>query len=100
MSTYRIALANLPYPSTPEESVALAVRAIEEASSARAGLICFPECYVPGYRGLGHVVAPPDAAFLERAWCAVADAARRGGIGVALGTEKVAAEGLRISVLV
>jgi len=72
---FRIALANLRYPDTPEESVRAAERAIAQASAAGAGIVCFPECFVPGYRGMGHTPPPPDAAFLERAWSAVAAAA-------------------------
>jgi predicted amidohydrolase len=85
----KIALANLPYPATPDESVELATTAIGRAAEAGARIVCFPECYVPGYRGLGHAPPGPDAAFLERAWSAVAAAARRGEIGVVLGTERV-----------
>ena len=43
----------------------------------RAGIICFPECYVPGYRGMGKQVPPADPVFLERAWSSVAAAAAR-----------------------
>ena len=64
---FRIALANLRFPGAPEESVALADQAIAQASIENAGLICFPECFVPGYRGMGKVVPPPDPVFLERA---------------------------------
>ena len=86
---FRIALANLRFPANPEESVALAERAIAEAAVERAGIVCFPECYVPGYRGLGKVVPPPDPAFLERAWAAVAAGAAKAGVAVVLGTERV-----------
>jgi predicted amidohydrolase len=75
MSTFRIALANIQYPATPEESVALAEQAIAQASTEGADLICFPECFVPGYRGMGKLVPPPDAVFLERAWSGIASAA-------------------------
>ena len=74
----RIALANLPYPTTPEESVALAEQAVAQASTERADLVCFPECYVPGYRGEGKGVPRPDPAFLERAWSTIAERRRRG----------------------
>jgi predicted amidohydrolase len=50
MSGVRIALANLRYPETAEESVALAEAAIAQASREVAIVICFPEVYVPGYR--------------------------------------------------
>ena len=100
MSTYRIALANLCFPTTPAESVALAEKAIAEASIEGADLICFPECFIPGYRGMGKSVPPPDPTFLERAWSAVAAAAAKAKIAVVLGTERVADEALLISALV
>jgi len=89
VSTFRIALANLRYPATPEESVTLAEQAIAQASAARAGLICFPECFVPGYRGLGKSPPPPDPAFLDRAWSAIAAAAAKATVAVVLGTERM-----------
>jgi len=100
MSTLRIALANLRFPATPEESVASAKDVIAQASSERACIICFPECFVPGYRGEGKVVPPADPAFLERAWSVIADAAAKQNIAVVLGTERVVASGLLISALV
>jgi predicted amidohydrolase len=48
----RIALANLRYPATPDESITLAAEAVARASSSGARIICFPECFVPGYRGI------------------------------------------------
>ena len=100
MSTFRIALANLTFPATPEESIALAEEAIAQASAEGAGLICFPECFVPGYRLLGKQVPPPDPKFLERAWSAVAAAAAKANVAVILGTERVADNRLRITALV
>ncbi len=99
MSIFRIALANLPFPATPEQSVALAEQAIAAASAERAGLICFPECFVPGYR-LGKSVPPPDPVFLERAWSAVASAAAKAKVAVILGTERVRDQALLIAALV
>lgn len=75
MRTIRIALANLEFPASPDDAVALAERAIADASAENAEIVCFPECFVPGYRCLGDFVPPPDAQFLERAWSAVATAA-------------------------
>jgi predicted amidohydrolase len=60
MNSFRIALANLRFPATPEESVALAERAIAQAAVEGAAIVCFPECFVPGYRGMGKIVPPPD----------------------------------------
>jgi predicted amidohydrolase len=89
MTVFRIALANLRYPTTPDDSVARVERAIALAASERASIVCFPECYVPGYRGLGHVPPPPDAAFLERAWAAAATTAAKRHVAVILGTERI-----------
>jgi predicted amidohydrolase len=100
LKLFRIALANIPYPATPEQSIALAEKAIARASAEHADLICFPECFVPGYRGLGRTLPPPEPAFLERAWSAIAAAAAKANVAVVLGTERIAAGALLISALV
>jgi predicted amidohydrolase len=97
---FRIALANLRFPATPEESVRLAQQAVAQAGIEGAGLICFPECFVPGYRCLGKQVPPPDPVFLERAWSTIAAAAAKAGLAVVLGTERVVDEALLITALV
>ena len=89
MDTFRIALANIQFPATPEESIALAEQAIARASVERAGLICFPECFIPGYRAMGKPAPPPDPVFLERAWSVIQAAAAKADLGVILGTERV-----------
>jgi predicted amidohydrolase len=85
----RIALANVRFPATAEESIALAAQAIDRASAEEARIICLPECFVPGYRAVGRSVPPPDPVFLERAWCVIAEHAARARITVILGTERV-----------
>lgn len=100
MSTFRIALANIQFPSTPEESVALVEHAVTQASAAGAGIVCFPECFVPGYRAEGKRVPSADRRFLERAWSVIAAAAGKADVAVILGTERLVAEGLLISALV
>src|SRR5713101_2027245 len=100
MHMFRIALANIRFPSTPEQSVTMAEQAIAQASIERAGVICFPECFVPGYRGMGKVVPPPDRAFLERAWSAIRVAAAKANLAVVLGTERVVDDALLATALV
>jgi predicted amidohydrolase len=100
MTLYRIALANIRHPATPPESVALAAQAIEQAAIKGARIICFPECYVPGYRGMGKVVPPPESEFLERAWTALAGAAAKSNINVILGTERLVRGALLATALV
>jgi predicted amidohydrolase len=99
MTAFRIALANL-LPATAEASVTAAEHAVAQASAASADIICFPECFVPGYRGTQTQLSPPDAKFLESAWSRIAAAAARGNVAVILGTERVVDDKTRISVLV
>ncbi len=98
--TVRVALANLPFPASPADSVEQATRAIRAAADQQALLVCFPECYVPGYRLPGKAVPPPDAAFLDQAFAQVAQAAREASVGVILGSERVTETGLVITALV
>lgn len=100
MSTVRIALANVRFPTTPDESVRLATSAVTDAGRRAAHVICFPECFVPGYRWPGQTAPPPDPAFLEPAWAEVAAAARAAQITVILGTERVTDRGLQITACV
>src|SRR5271165_4983398 len=100
MTLHRIALANLRFPVTPEESIESAQRAVTQASLEGAELVCFPECFVPGYRAEGRAIPPPDAAFLERAWSAVAVAAARAKVTVILGTERIVDGSLLATALV
>jgi predicted amidohydrolase len=100
MRSCRVALANLPFPSTPDESVTLAAEAVAKAGVARADVICFPEAFIPGYRMPTRPVAPPDAAFLEHAWSAVGASAGKARVAVVLGTERVTDRGLVIAAVV
>lgn len=96
----RIALANLRIPATRDDSVRDATAAVADGRRQGASVICFPECFIPGYRWPGTTTPPPDAAFLEQAWSTVAAAARANGITVILGTERVTDRGLQITVCV
>jgi predicted amidohydrolase len=96
----RIALANLRHPGSPEESVALAQRAIGEAAESGAGIVCFPECYVPGYPWPGMPVRRVDRGFLEDAWSEISAAAARARIAVVLGTEREVDGAFRLTALV
>jgi len=100
MSNCRIALANIRYPATREESVTLVQQAISEASRAGAEIICFPECFVPGYRASNKHLLPPDPAFLERAWSNIAVAAAKAQLTVILGTERMIGDAIVLTALV
>src|SRR4051794_23769424 len=100
MSTCRIALANLPFPIDPEASVRQAGEAIAHAGTERADLICFPECFLPGYRTPDTTIPPSDHGFLERAWSRVAAAASAADVAVVLGTERLVESRPMITALV
>jgi predicted amidohydrolase len=100
VTTCRIALANIPYPASPEESVERVVAVVSQAGASGAAIVCFPEAYVPGYRRKGVPAPPPDAVFLSRAWDRVAAAAAAANVAVVLGTERVTDRGLLVSALV
>jgi predicted amidohydrolase len=100
MTTFRIALANLRFPTSPEESVTAAERAIELAGAEQARIVCFPESFVPGHRLVRKGLPPADHGFLERAWATVAAAAARSKVAVVLGTERVVEGRLLVSTLV
>ena len=100
MNAYRIALANIQFPASSDEAVSLAEAAIADAAAQGAGIVCFPEAYIPaGYR-VGKAIAPPDASFLENAWSKVAIAAARARIAVVMGTERIVDGARRITALV
>lgn len=84
MTTTRIALANLPIPATREAAVDAAVAAIAEAGRQGALILCFPECFIPGYRWPGAVMPAPDAGFLAQAVRTVAAAAKAAGVAEAV----------------
>jgi len=88
MNPIRIALANIRFPANPEESITLAAQAIDQAAIQGVRIICFPECFIPGYR-VGKPVPPPDPVFLSRAWSVIAEAAAKANITVILGTERL-----------
>jgi predicted amidohydrolase len=100
MSTVRVALANVSVPTTRDESVRLATSAIADAGGEGALVVCFPECFIPGYRWPGAAMLPPDQEFLERAWAEVAGAAAAARVTVILGTERVTSRGLQIGACV
>ena len=101
VNSYRIALANVPFPSSPDESITIAENAIAQAAREQASIVCFPEAFIPGLRGVGHSIPPADREFLERAWSTLARAAAASCVAVILSTERINEDGaLLISALV
>lgn len=93
MPTVRIALANVCPATSRDEAVAKVLESVREASASDAAIVCFPECYVPGYR----IAAPaasvpaPDESWLDAAWAKIDAQARESNIWIILGTERIEA---------
>jgi predicted amidohydrolase len=100
MTTARLALANLAFPESPQKAIDGVKQAVADAARDRADIICFPECYIPGYRAPHTNVPPIDPAFLERAWTDIAAAAATSHVAIILGTERVVDGKPRITALV
>lgn len=96
----RIALANVRVAATRDESVEIACAAIEEAGGRDAQIICFPECYVPGYRWPDATLPAPDPVWLENTWTTISFCAASSRIAVVLGTERITDRGLHVAALV
>jgi predicted amidohydrolase len=67
-----------------------AEQVIARAGAEGAGIICFPECFVPGYRSRALPGEAPDESFLRRAMERIAAASALHNIATVLGTERLA----------
>ena len=63
----RIALASPPVATSVDDGLEQVRRCLADASSRGAAIVCFPEAYVPGLRGLDFDVPDFDRAALENA---------------------------------
>lgn len=95
MSTIRIALASPRFPASAADAVVRAVKFLREAAHARADLVCFPECYIPGMRGQEFDVNPPDQRAQADALEAIAAAAGEHGVAAIVPMEWESAVGLQ-----
>ena len=88
----RIGLANIRPAESRDESVERVLKAMASAKEQAADIVCFPECYVPGYRTVDSTM-PVDADWLEQAWATIDRRAKELGITVVLGTEHIREDG-------
>ena len=90
----RIGLASPRVARTREEGLATVGRFLAEAESRGAAIVCFPETFLPGYRGLGFPTPPPDQPAQERAVQGVCDMARKHRVAVIVPMEWASPAGL------
>jgi predicted amidohydrolase len=92
----RIGLASPRVAGTREECLATIERFLAEAASRGAAIICFPETYLPGYRGPAFPTPPPpiDQAAQQQALERVSEIARTHGVAAIVGMEWEGPNGL------
>ncbi|HYH82047.1 MAG TPA: carbon-nitrogen hydrolase family protein [Longimicrobium sp.] len=95
-----IALATPRVASTVDEGLEKTERCLADAAARGAEIVCFPEAYLPGLRGLDFEVPPFDRAEQERALGAVSRMARAHGIAAVLGMEWITDAGRHIAAVV
>jgi predicted amidohydrolase len=66
-STLKIALASCPFPISMDAGLKAAEISIVKASQQNADVICFPESYLPGMRGIGMDIEPHQPEKLKEA---------------------------------
>jgi predicted amidohydrolase len=96
----RIALASPAVAVSVDEALSKVGRQVAEAAGLGARVVCFPEAYVPGLRGVGVEVPPFDRADQERVVEVVSGWARAHRIAVVLGMEWLAEAGRHIAAAV
>ncbi len=94
--TLRIGLASPRVAATREEIVETIGRFLAEGAARGAAIVCFPETYLPGYRGPLFPTPPPplDQAAQERALEAVCALAREHRVAAIVGLEWASPAGL------
>jgi predicted amidohydrolase len=91
-----LALATPAVATSVSDALEKVEQAIAEAGEARADVVCFPEAYLPGLRGLDFPVADFSAADERRALARVTRWARAWRVTTVLGMEHVTPAGRQI----
>ncbi len=85
--TLRIGLAAARNAPTVEERLQTLDRMLGEAAEQGAAIVCFPETYIPGLRGMDFPVPPHDQQRQQDALEAIQASARRHNVAVVVGME-------------
>ncbi|MDY7011500.1 MAG: carbon-nitrogen hydrolase family protein [Planctomycetota bacterium] len=90
----RIGLASSRHPETINQGVRKIIAGLKLASSRNVDIVCLPETYLPGLRGLDFDLPPPDQQAQESALEEIRSAARRYGVATIVGMEWMCENGL------
>ncbi|MBX3070135.1 MAG: carbon-nitrogen hydrolase family protein [Thermomicrobiales bacterium] len=85
--TLRIGLASPRNAATVDERLDRLDRFLDEAADRQVAVVAFPECYIPGLRGLDFDVPAHDQQRQERALDRISQSAGRYGVAVIVGME-------------
>jgi N-carbamoylputrescine amidase len=94
VTTLRIGLAAARNAPTVADRLEAVDRFMDEAGAKGVAIVCFPETYLPGLRGLDFFVPPHDQRRQAEALEQVGNAARRNRVAVVIGMEWESAAGL------
>jgi len=86
-TTLRIGLASARNAPSVEERLQIVNRFLDEAAAQDVAIVCFPEAYLPGLRGMDFDVPPPDQQRQVASLEALRKAAERTGVAVVMGME-------------
>ena len=95
-----IALGSPRVAASIDDGLARIERLMAQAAERRAEIVCFPEAYLPGLRGLDFEVAPFEPSDEDRVLQTVAAWARRYEIATILGMEHISDAGRQIVAVV
>jgi predicted amidohydrolase len=94
-NTWRIGLASPRMAATRDEGLATVDRFLAEAAAREVAIVCFPETYLPGYRGPDFPATPlPDQDAQERALQDVRELARQHRVAAIVPMEWASPTGL------
>jgi predicted amidohydrolase len=95
-----VALASPRIASSIDDGLKKTEALVAKAARAHAQIVCFPEAYLPGLRGMDFDVCPFDDVDRERVLGVVSGLAREYRVAVILGTEQMTPAGRQIAAVV
>jgi predicted amidohydrolase/GrpB-like predicted nucleotidyltransferase (UPF0157 family) len=95
-----IALASPRVADSVDEGLDRVDRLLAEAAAQQAQIVCFPEAYIPGLRGMDFYVPAFDKNEQARVLRTVSQSCRNHGIATILGTELLTEKGRHIAAVV